>query len=232
VKRVLVSILGPFALGFTVLFAAAGALIGWTGSIIQNPLEQLGGYWTLMRLFAGLVMVYFAVRLIGMGLGKLGVGYLAAVLGQAWRRGFLTLAGWMARRRLTATADESGGTPFTPVSSLLIGVAMSTECAVCLGAGIFFPLAVYVGTTSWYWGMATLGAFAVALVIPMFLVALGLRDIRLTLPRKVLLVRALNLVAGGLMGFVGVELALGEDAHKFTNVLVSLIFGGTSWLYQ
>jgi cytochrome c biogenesis protein CcdA len=223
VKWALMRILAPFALGFTLLFAAAGALIGWTGSVIQNPLEQLGGYWTLMRVFAGVVMVYFAVRLISMGLGKLSAGRLAAALGQAWRRAFLGLAGWLTRQPAT---------PFTPVGSLLVGVAMSTECAVCLGAGIFFPLAVYVGTTSWYWGMATLGAFAIALVVPMLLVALGLRDFRLTLPRKLMLVRTLNLLAGGLMGFIGVELALGDDPHKFTNLLLNLIFGGTSWLYQ
>ncbi|MBI4641877.1 MAG: hypothetical protein HY731_14400 [Candidatus Tectomicrobia bacterium] len=232
VKWALVRILGPFALGFTILFAGAGALIGWTGSVIQNPLEQLGVYWTLIRLFAGAIMVYFGIRLIGMGLGKLGAGRLAVALGQVWSRAFLALAGWITRQPLTVRSEEAGKAPFTPVGSLLIGIAMSTECAVCLGAGIFFPLAVYIGTTSWYWGMATLGAFAIALVIPMFWVALGLRDFRLTLPRKVMLVRTLNLIAGGLMGFIGVELALGDDPHKFTNLLLNLVFGGTSWLYQ
>ncbi|HXH11278.1 MAG TPA: hypothetical protein VNP04_16145 [Alphaproteobacteria bacterium] len=232
VRPALVRVLVPFAVGYTVLFAAAGALIGWTGSVIQNPLAQLGVYWTLIRLLAAAVMVYFGLRLIGIGLGKLRQGRLTGAVGEAWRRAFLRVAGWITRQPLKSWPAASAATPFTPLGCLLIGVALSTECAICLGAGIFFPLAVYVGTTAWYWGMATLGGFALTLALPMWLLALGVRELRVTLPHRIRLVRALNLAAGGLMGFIGVELALGQDPHKLSSLVLNLVFGGTAWLYQ
>ena len=77
-----------------------------------------------------------------------------------------------------------------------------------------------------------MGGFALTLALPMWFMALGLRELRVTLPSRIRLVRSLNLAAGGLMGFVGVELALGQDPHKLSSLLLNLIFGGTAWLYQ
>lgn len=232
VRRELVRVLAPFAIGFTVLFSAAGGLMGWTGSVLRNPLEQLGDYWAYVRVAAGLIMLYLGLRLVAWGLlGRVG-GRVAAAAGRLWRRGLTRVLSLVAGERLSDEPLEAGGRPFTPLSSLLMGIAMSTECAICLGTGIFFPLAVYAGTTSWYWGMATLGAFSVALVVPMFLVAFGVRDLRLTLPRKLALVQALNVAAGLVIGFVGLELVRDVDPHRFTNLVLDVVFGGTAWLYR
>jgi cytochrome c biogenesis protein CcdA len=232
VKRELFMLLTPFAIGFIVLFSAGGALIGLTGSVLRNPLEQLGDYWPYIRIGAGLIMLYLGLKLVVLGLLKKGVGKLAVAVGQAWRRGLTKVFSLIAGEKLPEELEGLGERPFTPISSLLMGIAVSTECAICLGTGLFFPLAVYAGTTSWYWGMATLGAFSVTLVIPLFLVALGVRDLRLTLPRKVALVRTLNIVAGLIIGFVGMELVRDADPHRFTNFILDVVFGGTAWLYQ
>jgi cytochrome c biogenesis protein CcdA len=232
VKKELLRVLLPFAIGFTVLFSAAGALIGWTGSVLRNPLEQLGDYWTYVRLGAGLVMLYLGLRLVASSLLRTGAGRLALAVGRLWRQGVARVFSLIAGERLPAEPRAFGEKPFTPLSSLFMGIAMSTECVICLGTGIFFPLAVYAGTTSWYWGMATLGAFSIALVIPMFLVAFGVRDLRLTLPRKMTLVRGLNAVAGLIIGFVGLELIRDVDPHRFTNLVLDVVFGGTAWLYR
>lgn len=232
VKKELLKVLGPFAIGFTVLFSAAGALVGLTGSVLRNPLEQLGDYWAYIRVAAGLIMLYLGLKLVLSGLLRRGVGRLAIAVGQAWRKvlskGFSLIAG----ENLPDEPSALGERPFSPLSSLLMGIAMSTECAICLGTGIFFPLAIYAGTTSWYWGMATLGSFSIALVIPMFLVALGVRDLRLTLPKKIALVQTLNVVAGLIIGFVGLELIRNVDPHRFTNFVLDAAFGGTAWLYR
>lgn len=232
VKKELLKILAPFAIGFAVLFSASGALIGLTGSVLRNPLEQLGDYWAYIRVGAGLIMLYFGLKLVVSGLLRKGAGKLAVAVGQAWRRGLSRVFSLIAGEKLPEEPWAFGERPFTPISSLFMGVAMSTECAICLGTGIFFPLAVYAGTTSWYWGMATLGAFSVSLVIPMFLVALGVRDLRLTLPKKMATVRTLNIVAGLIIGFVGIELIRDVDPHRFTNFILDVIFGGTAWLYR
>jgi cytochrome c biogenesis protein CcdA len=232
VKKELLKILIPFAIGFAVLFSASGALIGLTGSVLRNPLEQLGDYWTYMRIGAGLIMLYLGLKLVVFSLLKIRAGKLATVAGRVWRKGLLQVFSLIAGEKLPEEMEVLGDRPFTPLSALLLGVAMSTECAICLGTGIFFPLAVYAGTTSWYWGMATLGAFSVALVIPMFLVALGVRDLRLTLPKKMAVVRTLNIVAGLIIGFVGVELIRDVDPHRFTNFILDVAFGGTAWLYR
>jgi cytochrome c biogenesis protein CcdA len=230
VKRELFKLLVPFSIGFIVLFSAGGALIGLTGSILRNPLEQLGDYWSYIRIGAGLIMVYLGMKLIILGLLKKGAGKLAMAVGQVWRRGLSKVFSLVSREKLPEEPLDFGEKPFTPLSSLLMGIAMSTECAICLGTGIFFPLAVYIGTTSWYWGMATLGAFSVALVIPMFLVALGVRDLRLTLPKKMTIVRTLNITAGLIIGFVGTELVRDADPHRFTNFILDVVFGGTAWV--
>ncbi len=232
VKKELIKLLAPFAIGFTVLFSGAGALIGLTGSILRNPLEQLGDYWAYIRIAAGLIMLYLGLKLVVFGLLKKGVGKLAIAVGRAWRRMLSKVFSLIAGERLPDEPLATSERSFTPFSSLLMGIAMSTECAICLGTGIFFPLAVYAGTTSWYWGMATLGAFSVALVIPMFLVALGVRDLRLTLPKKMAIARMLNVVAGLIIGFVGIELIRDVDPHRFTNFILDVLFGGTAWLYS
>lgn len=232
VKKELLKVLAPFAIGFIVLFSAAGALIGLTGSVLRNPLEQLGDYWAYIRIAAGLIMLYLGLKLVVFGFLKKGAGRLAIAIGRAWRKGLSKVLSLIAGEKLPEEPLEFGEKPFTPFSSLLMGIAMSTECAICLGTGIFFPLAVYAGTTSWYWGMATLGAFSIALVIPMFLVALGVRDLRLTLPKKMAVVRTLNIVSGLIIGFVGVELIRNVDPHRFTNFILDVVFGGTAWLYR
>lgn len=232
VKRELLRVLAPFAIGFTILFSAAGALMGLTGSVLRNPLEQLGDYWTWIRLGAGVIMVGLGLRLLVAAVLKKGAGRLAVAAGQAWRRGLTRAFGLITGEKVPADLLAAGDRPFTPLTSLLMGIAMSTECAICLGTGIFFPLAVYAGTTSWYWGMATLGAFSIALVIPMFLVAFGVRDLRLTLPKKLTLVRTLNAVAGAIIAFVGAELIRDVDPHRFTNFVLDVAFGGTAWLYR
>lgn len=231
VKRELFRLLLPFAIGFIVLFSAGGGLIGLTGSVLQNPLEQLGDYWPYIRIAAGLIMFSLGLKLVVISLLRKGVGRLAVAVGGAWRRGLSKVFSLIAGEKLPKEPWAPGERPFTPVSSLLMGIAMSTECALCLGTGIFFPLAVYAGTTSWYWGMATLGAFSIALVIPLFLVALGVRDLRLTLPKKVAIVRTLNIVAGLIIAFVGIELIRDVDPHRFTNFILDVVFGGTAWLY-
>ncbi len=52
----------PFSIGFILLFSAGGALIGLTGSILRNPLEQLGDYWFYIRIGAGLIMLYLGLN--------------------------------------------------------------------------------------------------------------------------------------------------------------------------
>jgi cytochrome c biogenesis protein CcdA len=232
VKKELFKLLTPFAIGFIVLFSAGGALIGLTGSVLRNPLEQLGDYWPYIRIAAGLIMLYLGLKLIILGLVQRGMGRLAMAMGRLWRKGLSKVFSLIAGEKLSEEPLALSERPFTPLSSLLMGIALSTECAICLGSGIFFPLAVYAGTTSWYWGMATLGAFSVALIIPLFLVALGVRDLRLTLPKKMTMVRTLNIVAGLIIGFVGIELIRDVDPHRFTNFILDVIFGGTAWLYQ
>ncbi|MBI3092123.1 MAG: hypothetical protein HYY96_15795 [Candidatus Tectomicrobia bacterium] len=232
VKRELLRILIPFALGFVILFSAGGALIGLTGSVLRNPLEQLGSFWSYIRVGAGLLMFYLGLKLILLALAKRGAGRLAMAMGRLWRRGLAKAFSLISGERLPAEPQSFRDTPFTPLSSLLMGVALSTECAICLGTGIFFPLAVYAGTTSWYWGMAVLGAFSVALVIPMLLVAMGVRDLRLTLPKKLTIIRTLNIAAGLIIGFVGIELIRDADPHRFTNLILNVVFGGSAWLYR
>jgi cytochrome c biogenesis protein CcdA len=231
VKKELFKLLIPFAIGFIVLFSAGGALIGLTGSVLRNPLEQLGDYWFYIRVGAGLIMLYLGLKLVVLGLLKQGAGKLALAVGRAWRKGLSKVFSLIAREKLPEEPLAIGERPFSPLSCLLMGIAMSTECAICLGTGIFFPLAVYAGTTSWYWGMAVLGAFSVALIIPMFLVALGVRDLRLTLPKKLAMVRVLDIIAGLIIGFVGIELIRDVDPHRFTNFILDVVFGGTAWLY-
>jgi cytochrome c-type biogenesis protein len=134
-----------FVLGFIVLFAAVGALIGWSGLMMQ---AYIGLYSTQISIAAGIVVVAFGL-------------YLAyqAQMPLICRLPMERVAQGVRRHSLLASA--------------VLAVGYSLGCITCFGGAIIGTLMIYVGTLdSPALGAGIMAIFALGVAIPFVLAAL------------------------------------------------------------
>src|SRR5690349_25110034 len=61
----------------------------------------------------------------------------------------------------------------TPLNSFCAGLGLSVSCLTCMGGAILYPLLIFVGTSTWYWGALVLGTYSLALALPMAAIAVA-----------------------------------------------------------
>lgn len=134
-----------FITGFVVLFAGMGALIGWSGLLMQ---AYLGLYSTWISVAAGIVVTAFGI-------------YLAhqARMPLVCRLPMARFAESVRRHSLLASA--------------VLAIGYSLGCVTCFGGAIIGTLLVYIGTLdSPLLGAGIMAIFALGVAVPFLLAAL------------------------------------------------------------
>jgi cytochrome c-type biogenesis protein len=211
--------LASFVVGFTLLYAVAGATVGLLGEGVRRPLGEYGEW--LPRL-GGLLIVLFAIRVSGLSAwldrarahrphpgnaAKAGVVATTNRWQQLYSLPRRTLAGLRYRGRDRVRA----GCGMRARDSFLVGLGLSSACLTCMGGAVLYPLLVYAGITSWFSGLVTLTLYSLAIALPMLAIALGFVRIRMSLRRRWGLSQALRWASAALLFSIGLILALGYE---------------------
>ncbi len=96
----------------------------------------------------------------------------------------------------------------------LSGIALSIGCLQCMGSvgfALLVPLLAYAGLSNLYWGLALFGIFAIGLMAPFLITALGMEEFLPSLTKRVRLVKALQTGSAVILLAFGVFTLLGES---------------------
>ncbi len=133
-----------FILGFVILFAAIGALIGWSGLAMQ---AYIGLYSTQISVAAGGVVLAFGI-------------YLAYQ------------AGMPVACKLPLAGISEGLRQHSMLASAILAIGYSLGCITCFGGAIIGTLLIYIGTLdSPALGAGIMALFALGVAIPFLLAA-------------------------------------------------------------
>ncbi|MBI2875054.1 MAG: sulfite exporter TauE/SafE family protein [Firmicutes bacterium] len=198
-----------FVGGFSVVYIGLGAVVGLAGSYLDRSLEEtLGPYREMIDVMAGLLVIYFGLKVIGLP----GFGFL----GKARLPFRVHIPRWRYRVR-----PEAGRIRL--LTSSMMGVSLGIGCVACVGGTVFLALLAYVGTTSWYQGVLTTGLFALGLAIPFVAAAAGADGWIEALKKRPVLRRNLGRASGLLLAGIGVLLISGKI--ELLEDLMLAIFG-------
>ncbi|MFQ5720269.1 MAG: cytochrome c biogenesis CcdA family protein [Acidobacteriota bacterium] len=225
-RRVLVN-LASFVAGFTLLYAASGATVGLIGEGVRRPLQQYGG---VIQIIGGSIILLFGLKVVGLGrlLHRSAAPAPERPAGR-WGR-LLTLPGQLltrVRQGAQARAKAHGG--MRARDSFLVGLGLSSACLTCMGGAVLYPLLIYIGITSWYWGLTTLGLYSLGIALPMLFIALGFFRVRMTLARRLGVNRALRLTSGALLSGIGLLILSGNE-KIITDLSYGMLARVSQWL--
>ncbi len=228
-RRVLVN-LGSFVAGFTLLYSIAGATVGLIGQGVRRP---LGEYAILIQLAGGGLILYFALRILGVNqwiarkLGTSGMHLpegvsrlLAGVRGRIKRV--------LIRIRFRGEDRAAAHGTMRAFDSFLVGMGLSSACLGCMGGAVLYPLLVYAGITSWYSGLVTLGLYSLAIALPMVAIALGFSRIRISLGGKIGVNRFLKVASGTMLAGIGLLIITGRE-RIITDITFGFLGNVTRW---
>jgi cytochrome c biogenesis protein CcdA len=188
-----------FVLGFTLVYTAAGALLGFAA-------QQLGESSTFE----------FAQRYVGIGAGVLVL--LLAVRVAAKVRAPLVCK----MPLLSGMGRKPGGA--NPLEMMLAGLAFATGCMTCFGSALVIGMVVYVGLAqSAVYGAFILFLFSLGMEIPLAIAATAMARVLPLLFRLEKVVRWMGLASSLLMvGFAvlllsGNYMVLTEWVYRLTG---------------
>jgi cytochrome c biogenesis protein CcdA len=227
-RRVLTN-LGSFVAGFTLLYSAAGATVGLIGQGVRRP---LGEYAFLIQIAGGGLILFFALRILGVdrwiGRGLKAMGLRLPAGGQ-WLgalRG--RLRALLLRVRFRGENRAAARGTMRAADSFLVGIGLSSACLGCMGGAVLYPLLVYAGITSWYSGLVTLALYSLAIALPMVAIALGFAKLRFSLASKLGLNRTLKLASGGMLAGIGLLILTGRE-RVITDVTFGFLAAVVRW---
>jgi cytochrome c biogenesis protein CcdA len=168
-------------------------------------------------------LVYFALKSIGV-LGRGGQCFVwLAQIGRQSRVGIAFVVGLISPRRAAVirapglSLRQPGN--ITPVNSFCAGLGLSVSCLTCMGGAILYPLLIFVGTSTWYWGALILGTYSLALAIPMAAIAVAVGNWTWQFVHRPWLTRGLQWTSAVVMILVAVLIAFDR-----TRVINSVVF--------
>jgi threonine/homoserine/homoserine lactone efflux protein len=88
-----------------------------------------------------------------------------------------------------------------------------------MGGAILYPLLIFVGTSTWYWGAMILGTYSLALALPMAAIAVGVGHYAWQWVHRPWLTRALQWTSGTVMILVA-----GLIVFDHTRAINSVVF--------
>jgi len=106
----------------------------------------------------------------------------------------------------------------TVANSFCAGLGLSVSCLTCMGGAILYPLLIFVGTSTWYWGALILGTYSVALAVPMAAIALAVGNYAWQFVHRPRLTLTLQWTSATVMILVATLIAF--DRTRFINTVV------------
>ena len=181
------------------------------------------GEWTRYANWLGAsFLVYFALKSVGL-LSRGGRCFVwLAQVGRKFRMGIAAAVGLVSVRhanviRAPALSMRQPDN-ITPTNSFCAGLGLSVSCLTCMGGAILYPLLIFVGTSTWYWGALILGTYSLALAVPMAAIAVAVGNYAWQFVHRPLLVRSLQWTGATVMILVAVLIAF--DRTRFINSVV------------
>jgi cytochrome c biogenesis protein CcdA len=181
------------------------------------------GAWTRYANWLGAAfLVYFALKSVGV-LKRGGQCFVwLAKLGRKLRGGIAAIVGLVSPKRaavirapaLSLRQPEN----ITAANSFCAGLGLSVSCLTCMGGAILYPLLIFVGTSTWYWGALILGTYSLALAIPMAIIAVAVGNWSWQFVHRPWLTRSLQWTSAIVMISVAVLIAF--DRTRFINSVV------------
>jgi cytochrome c biogenesis protein CcdA len=185
---------------------------------------SLFGGWTRYANWLGAAfLVYFALKSVGV-LHRGGQCFVwLGQLGRKVRLGIANVVGLVSPRRaavirapaLSLRQPEN----ITPLNSFCAGLGLSVSCLTCMGGAILYPLLIFVGTSTWYWGALILGTYSLALALPMAAIAIAVGNWSWQFVHRPWLTRGLQWTSATVMITVAVLIAFDR-----TRVINSVVF--------
>jgi cytochrome c biogenesis protein CcdA len=182
------------------------------------------GSWTRYSNWLGSAfLVFFALKSVGI----LRPGGRCFVWMAQWGRKFRTalaaVVGLVSQKhanviRAPAASLRQPGN-ITPLNSFCAGLGLSVSCLTCMGGAILYPLLIFVGTSTWYWGALILGTYSLALAAPMAAIAVAVGNYAWQFVHRPVLVRSLQWTSATVMILVAVLIAFDR-----TRVINSVVF--------
>jgi cytochrome c biogenesis protein CcdA len=170
-------------------------------------------------------LVYFALKSVGV-LKRGGQCFVwLGKLGRKLRLGIAAVVGLVSPKRAAVirapglTLRQPGN--ITPANSFCAGLGLSVSCLTCMGGAILYPLLIFVGTSTWYWGALILGTYSLALAIPMAAIALAVGNWTWQFVHRPWLTRTLQ--CGGATVMITVAVLIAFDHTRVINSVVFTI---------
>lgn len=144
-------------------------------------------------------------------------------VGREFRMGLAAVVGLVSPKRaaIIRAPGPSLREPdnITPLNSFCAGLGLSVGCLTCMGGAILYPLLIFVGTSTWYWGALILGTYSLALAIPMAAIAIAVGNWTWQFVHRPWLTRSLQWTSATVMITVAVLIAFDH-----TRVINSVVF--------
>ena len=141
-----------FILGFTLVYTATGAVIGFAAQRFSDS-SALDMWQRYFGIGAGIIVIVLALRV--------------AVNARAPLVCKMPVLSWMARSNKKKTAH--------PMEMMLAGLAFATSCMTCFGSALVIVMVVYVGLAqSAFYGALVLFIFSLGMGIPLVIAAVAM----------------------------------------------------------
>jgi cytochrome c biogenesis protein CcdA len=229
-RRRLFANLASFIAGFTLLYAASGATVGLIGQGVRMP---LGEYGTAIQVVGGLLILFFALRVMGADEFLRNRGWLVPRVHTGPASGWRAVVGYpktvLTKLRVAGMRRRAEHRGMRAIDSFLVGLGLSTSCLTCMGGAVLYPLLVYAGITSWYSGLITLGLYSLAIAVPMVFIALGFFQIRMSLAAKIGFNRVLRRVSGAMLAGIAILIISGHE-RIMTDVTFAFLGTVARWV--
>jgi cytochrome c biogenesis protein CcdA len=167
-------------------------------------------------------LIYFALKSVGV-LKRGGQCFVwLANLGRRFRMAIAAGVGLVSPKRAAVirapaiSLRDPGNV--TPLNSFCAGLGLSVSCLTCMGGAILYPLLIFVGTSTWYWGALILGTYSLALAVPMAAIAVAVGNWTWQFVHRPGLTRALQWSSAAVMITVAVLIAF--DRTRLINSVV------------
>jgi cytochrome c biogenesis protein CcdA len=182
------------------------------------------GSWTTYANWLGAsFLIFFALKSLGLIKPGARCFIWMAQLGRKVRLAIAAAVGLVSPKRAAIirapalSLRESAN--ITPANSFCAGLGLSVSCLTCMGGAILYPLLIFVGTSTWYWGALILGTYSLALALPMAAIAIGVGHYAWQFVHRPWLTRGLQWTSGGVMILVAILIVFDR-----TRAINSVIF--------
>lgn len=188
-----------FVLGFTLVYTAAGAMIGLAAGQL-NSAEDFARFQRYLGIGGGIIVLVLAARIAARARAPL-----------------------VCRMPvLSGMADKPGGG--SPLELMFAGLAFATGCMTCFGAAMVITMVIYVGLNgSMFFGAMVMFLFSVGMGVPLVLAAIAMAKVLPMITRLERMVPYMAMASSVLM--VGFAILLITGNYMILSEWIYDVFG-------